>query len=165
MVFSIYPFWHLTGPFSLIFFFCEIYFEYFCHYFLAIFFAISLGTPSRWIFTLWSGLPCLLFSLSFSKYFLPCSLFWESSLNFSSSFSVNFGRVCFIMFLIAINSLLLVLFRYLKNSHLFFFFFLHYVCNTLENVIKDSLKVLVCFWVISIFLGVSSIGSAHSFLW
>ena len=39
------------------------------------------------------------------------------------------------------------------------------ICNILENVIKDSLEVLVCSWVISIFLGVSSLGSVHSFLW
>ena len=115
----------LDRPFqsSIFLQFCEIYFEYFCRYFLlAIFCAVSLGTPSRWIFTLWSGHPCLLFSFSFSKYFLPYSLF-KISLKFSSSFSVNFGRVCFIMFLIPINSLLLVLSSFLKNSHLFFIFF------------------------------------------
>lgn len=37
--------------------------------------------------------------------------------------------------------------------------------DILEDDIKDSLKVLVCFWVVSISLGISSVHPAHSFLW
>ena len=155
----------LDDPFNFNAFFNSVkfIFIFFCDYFLFTIFTISQETLSRWIFTLWYVRHVLILSFIFQIF-----LSWLYILRNFPTFSFQF----FCLLFGGLFQHVLNFHKYISfdsfiaffKSHLFLFFWVYYLFSVLEGIIEGSLKVLVCLWVICIFLGVSSVGSAHVYL-